>query len=88
MFKKETLQAVRLPAFLLFAATVLCALAFGYANGIGIVFLVIQQMVALLTAYLFVIRPQRAHVHIWVNYFIWFLLNNLGAIASALGLQA
>ncbi len=83
MFKKETLQEVKLPAFLLFAVTIVCAFAFGYADGIGVVFLLIQQFMALLTAYLFAIRPQRAHVHVWVNYFIWFVLNNLGAIASA-----
>lgn len=87
MFKKETLQKIKVPAFLLLLATVVCALSFGYAEGIGIVFLLIQQFMALLTAYLFVIKPQRAHVHIWVNYFIWFLLNNIGAIAGSVSGQ-
>lgn len=85
MFKKETLRQIRLPALFMFAATVLCALSFGYADGIGIVFLFIQQLFALITCYAFVIVRNRGRVHVWVNYIFWFLMLNIGSIAEAVG---
>lgn len=87
MFRKETLQQIAVPAFCMLAATVVCAFLFGYAGSIGVVFLLIQQLFALLTGYFAVIRLGRSRIHLWVNYLIWFLLPNIGSIAQYFGWQ-
>lgn len=87
MFRKETLRQVALPAFCMLAATVACAFLFGYAGSIGVVFLLIQQFFALLSGYFAVIRPGRGRTHLFINYFIWFLLPNIGSIAQYFGWQ-
>ena len=87
MFSKETLEQVTAPSLVLLIVTILCTLITepNFELGPFIVFLFIAELLALLTGYSAVIVRGRARKHLWINYFIWIVLFNLGRVAMYFG---
>lgn len=76
------LKSLKFPALFLFFASLACSFIFGY--GMGLIPILIQEALAFVFA-AGLVRIGKGNAAIWINYIIWFLMLNLGDIASAIG---
>ena len=94
--KGENFKRTLFPILACVLVTFLCSLisgefaAFGQSTELSIVIVgthiltqLIFQVLALFTCWLFVLRPNRADIHVWINYLVWMLIMNLGKLYNA-----
>ena len=93
---RENLGRTLLPIIASVLVTLLCSIisgefaALGQSTELNIVIIgthiltqLIIQILALFTCWLFVLRPNRADIHVWVNYLFWMFIMNLGKLYNA-----
>lgn len=95
MFSKQNLSSVKLPAltFLLITVLVMCiqnpptVYPLFFLVGTLIYLLIpnlLWQFFAYLSCWAFVLRRGKPQNYVWINYFIWIVIANLGAISEIL----
>lgn len=78
------LKSLKFPALFLLFASLACSFIFEY--DMGLIPILIQEALAFVFA-AGLVKLGKGNTAIWINYIIWFLLLNTGAIANAIGLQ-